>query len=78
MDLGESHVEIFAATAHVEARFSCHFHILFTSRTLQNSHLEAFCLWKYTGLRESDWYWRSSTLASRFRSKKSLSNQNLP
>ena len=27
---------------------------------------------------ESDWYWRSSTLASRFRTKKSPSSQNLP
>ena len=29
-------------------------------------------------LRESDWYWWSSTLASRFRTKESPSNQNLP
>ena len=28
-------------------------------------------------LYESDWYWRSSVLASRFRTKKSPSNQNL-
>ena len=28
-------------------------------------------------LGESDWYWRSSTLASRFRTKRSPSNQNL-
>ena len=27
---------------------------------------------------ESDWYWRSSMLASRFQTKKSPSNQNLP
>ena len=27
---------------------------------------------------ESDWYWRGSSLASRFRTKKSPSNQNLP
>ena len=27
---------------------------------------------------ENDWYWRSSTLAPRFRTKKSPSNQNLP
>ena len=27
---------------------------------------------------ESDWYWRSSTLASRFRTKKSPSSQNMP
>ena len=27
---------------------------------------------------ESDWYWRSSKLAFRFQTKKSLSNQNLP
>ena len=92
----------------------------FTSRDLQNSHVEALCLWKNlcswtnqkrkkvlgkkrqkqkqtktkTGekkkervlfcqerkkiLCESDWYWQSSTLASRFRTKKSPSNQNLP
>ena len=29
-------------------------------------------------LNESDWYWQSSTLASRFPIKKSPSNQNLP
>ena len=29
-------------------------------------------------LRESDWQWRSSTLASKFRTKKSPSKQNLP
>ena len=33
-------------TAHVGARFSCFFHILFTSRTLQNLHGKALCLWK--------------------------------
>ena len=27
---------------------------------------------------ESDWYWQSSKLASRFQTKKWLSNQNLP
>ena len=27
---------------------------------------------------ENEWYWRSSTLAPRFRTKKSPSNQNLP
>ena len=26
--------------------FSCYFHILFTPRTLLNSHVEALCLWK--------------------------------
>ena len=31
-----------------------------------------------TFLCESNWYWRSSTLASRFWAKKSLSNQNFP
>ena len=31
-DLCESSGGTFAATAHVEARFSCYFHILFTSR----------------------------------------------
>ena len=111
-DLSESSGGTFAATAHVEARFSCYFHILFTSRTSQNSHVEALCLqnlcsWKNqkrkkvlgekeknTGpkkrervpfwqekkkiLRESDWQWRSSTLASKFRTKKSPSKQNLP
>ena len=40
--LGESR----AATVHVWARFSCFFHILFTSRTLQNSLVESICLWK--------------------------------
>ena len=45
-DLSESSEGTFAATAHVEARFSCYFHILFTSRTLQNSHVKAFCLRK--------------------------------
>ena len=30
-------------------RFSCYFHIFFTSRTLQNSHVEALCLWKNFG-----------------------------
>ena len=45
-DLSESSGEPFAATAHVEARFSCHYHILFTSRTLQNSYVKAFCLRK--------------------------------
>ena len=45
-DLRESSGGRFAATAHVEARFSCYFHILFTSRTLQNSHVKAFCFRK--------------------------------
>ena len=45
-DLGESPGGIFAATAHFGARFSCYFHILFTSRTLQNSQVEALCLRK--------------------------------
>ena len=40
--LGESR----AATVHVWARFSCFFHILFTSRTLQNSLVEFICSWK--------------------------------
>ena len=87
---------IFAATAHVEARFLCYFHILFTSRTLYNSHEEFLAFEKIfpmekskaeekkrkkekgkkkTGPRES---LRSSTLASKFRTKMSLSNQNLP
>ena len=39
--LGES----CAATVHVWARFSCFFHILFTSRTLQNSLVESICSW---------------------------------
>ena len=116
-DLRESSGGRFAATAHVEARFLCYFHILFTSHPLQNSHVKAFCFRKIfshekiksgrkslvkkkkkkkrerlkeerkgTNLSrkeknfrcESDWYWRSSKLAFRFQTKKSLSNQNLP
>ena len=114
-DLGESSRGTFAATAHVEARFSCYFHILFISRTLQISHVKAsflrknLCSWKIMSGRkslvkkikrwnrlkeerkstnlsrkeknflcESDWCWRSSTLASRVWKKKSPSNQNLP
>ena len=38
---------------------------------------EPFRQEKETILCESDWYWRSSVLASRFRTKKSPSNQNL-
>ena len=45
-DLRESSGGRFAATAHVEARFSCYFHILFISRPLQNSHVKAFCFRK--------------------------------
>ena len=116
---GESRGGIFAATAHVRARFSCYFHILFTSRTLPNSHVEALCLWtnlcpwknqkrkkvhdkkernreekekqaqrrekEYHSVKKrkillcgSDWYRRSSTMASWFRTKKSPSNQHLP
>ena len=45
-DLGESSGGTFAATAHVEVRFSCYFHILFTLRTLKSSHVKAFCLRK--------------------------------
>ena len=41
-DLGESLRRIFAATAHVGTRFSCYFHILFTLRKRQNSHVELF------------------------------------
>ena len=41
-DLGESLRRIFAAIAHVGTRFSCYFHILFTLRTRQNSHVELF------------------------------------
>ena len=104
-DLREPSGGRFAATAHVEARFSCYFHILFTSRPLQNSHVKLFfrkifahgkiksgrkplvkkkkkkkkrnssekkervliCQEKKKNfLCESDWYWRSSKLASRF------------
>ena len=36
---------IFAATAHLGARFSCYFHILFTSRTFVYI-VEALYLWK--------------------------------
>ena len=32
-DLGESFGGTFAATAHVEVRFSCYFHVLFTLRS---------------------------------------------
>ena len=45
-DLRESSGGRFATTAHVEARFSCYFHILLTSHTLQNSHVKAFCFRK--------------------------------
>ena len=45
-DLRESSGGRFAATAHVEARFSCYFHVLFTSHPLQNSHVKAFCFRK--------------------------------
>ena len=44
--MGESPGGIFAVTTHVWTRCSCHFHILFTSRTLKNSHREALCIWK--------------------------------
>ena len=37
-----------------------------------------FCQERKKILCESDWCWQSSTLASRFRTKKSPSNQNLP
>ena len=40
-DLSESSGGTFAATAHVEARFSSYFHILFASCTLQISHVKA-------------------------------------
>ena len=36
-----------------------------------------FCQEQKKILGESDWYWRSSTLASRFRTNRSPSNQNL-
>ena len=58
-DLGESSGGTFAATAHVEARFSCYFHILFISRTLQISHVKAsflrknLCSWKIMSGRKS-------------------------
>ena len=47
-DLRESLRGVFAATAHhdVGARFSCYFHILFTSRTWQNSHVGLFAYGK--------------------------------
>ena len=45
-DPGEPPGGIFAATAYVEIRHSSYFHTLFTSRTLQNSHMEVLCLWK--------------------------------
>ena len=40
-DLGTFPGGIFVATAHVGARILCYFNILFTSRTSQNSHVEA-------------------------------------
>ena len=58
-DLSKSSGVTFAATAHVEARFSCYFHILFTSRTLQISHVKAsflrknLCSWKIMSGRKS-------------------------
>ena len=58
-DLSESSEGTFAATSHVEARFSCYFHILFTSRTLQISHVKAsflrknLCSWKIMSGRKS-------------------------
>ena len=58
-ELSESSGGTFAATAHVEARFSCYFHILFTSRTLQISHVKAsflrknLCWWKIMSGRKS-------------------------
>ena len=92
------------------ARLSCYFYILFSSRTLQNSRVEALCLWKtfargkIKSVRKSSekkpdakkkervplcqvkkkksfvkatCASRAFTLASRFRTKKSLSIQNL-
>ena len=44
--MGECPEGIFEATAHVGPRFSSYFHILFTLRTLQNSYVEALCLWE--------------------------------
>ena len=38
---------------------------------------ESFCQEKKKILCESDWHWRNSTLASRFRTEKSPSSQNL-
>ena len=58
-DLSKSSGVTFAATAHVEARFSCYFHILFTSRTLQIFTCESFflkenlCSWKIISGRKS-------------------------
>ena len=46
LDLGKSSGRIFGVSVHLGASFSCYFHILFTPWTLQNSHAEAFCLWK--------------------------------
>ena len=87
-DLSESSGGTFAATAHVEARFPV-IAIFCLHRTLYKIHS-----WKLQSVKkervpicqekkenfpcESDWYWRSSMLASRFWTKKSLSNQNLP
>ena len=45
----------------------------------QRRKKEHFSVKKRKKLRcDSDWYWRSSTLTSRFRTKKSPSNQSLP
>ena len=52
-DLRESSGGRFAATAHVEARFSCYFHILFTSRPLKNSHVKLFVSGKYLLMEKS-------------------------
>ena len=79
-------------TAHVGARFSCFFHILLTSHTLQDSHVGALCskdteygiwnmeksLFMEQSKAEEDLKWRSATPASRFRTEKSPSNKNLP
>ena len=87
-DLSESSGGTFAATAHVEARFPviaifCLHRTLYKihSWTLQSVKKERvpICQEKKENFPcESDWYWRSSMLASRFWTKKSLSNQNLP
>ena len=71
------------------ARFSCYFHILYASRSLQNSCVETLDYGKIFAhrkiesgrkslvkkIKKSDWCWRSFT---RFWTKKSPSNHNLP
>ena len=54
-DMGESPGGIFAVTAHVWTRCSCYFHILFTSRTLKNSHRGSSLLMEKSKAEETPW-----------------------